>query len=70
MWCQPRGLSAAEIETCPLQRVEHQLRVTLGSRVVERLRSSRSDALKGDAWVLAGDGPIRTAAQLEIVESP
>lgn len=69
MWCHPRGLSSPEIESCPLQRVEHQLRVTLGSRLLERLRASRSDALKGEAWVLAGEGPIRSAAQLEIAEA-
>jgi hypothetical protein len=68
-WCQPRGLMLTETDTCPLERVGHRLRVELSSRVVDRLRSARSDALKGEAWLLAGEGRTRTAAVLEIVET-
>ena len=67
-WCQPRGLTTAETDTCPLQRIGHRLRVELSSRFMDRLRSSRSDALKGEAWLLAGEGRVRTAALLEVVE--
>jgi hypothetical protein len=66
MWCQPRGLTATETDNCPLERIDHRLRVELSSRFIDKLRSARSDALKGEAWLLAGEGRVRTAAQLEI----
>ena len=47
----------------------HQLRVFAPDRFIHRLQQARSDALKGDAWLLAGEGRIRAAAQLEIVEA-
>jgi hypothetical protein len=69
MWCQPRGLAGVETDNCPLERVGHLLRAHVGGRALEKLRSARSDALKGEAWMLAGEGRIRTAAQLEITEA-
>jgi hypothetical protein len=35
---------------------------------VERLRAARSDAVKGEAWLLAGTGSVRTAALVELHE--
>ena len=32
--------------------------------IVERLRAARSDALKGDAWLLAGKSRLRMAARV------
>jgi hypothetical protein len=34
--------------------------------LIERLRAARSDAVKHEAWLLAGDGRTRLAAQLEL----
>jgi hypothetical protein len=68
-WCQPRSLPAAEYDACKLERQDYRLRVVAPKRLVERLRSARSDALKGEAWVLGGTGNIRPAALLEIVEA-
>jgi len=65
-WCQPRGLAP---ETGGLHPAGHQLRVSVSPRLLERLRAARSDALKGEAWLLAGSGRLRAAAQIEIVES-
>jgi hypothetical protein len=67
-WCQPRSLPAAEYDACKLERQEYRLRVLAPKRLVDRLRAARSDALKGEAWVLAGTGNLRPAALLEIVE--
>jgi hypothetical protein len=67
-WCQPRSLPAAEYDACKLERQDYRLRVLAPKRLVERLRAARSDALKGEAWVLAGTGNIRPAALLDIVE--
>ena len=45
------------------------LRVAPPARLLERLRAARSDALKGEAWLLAGEGPVRRAAVVELVEA-
>jgi hypothetical protein len=68
-WCQPRSLPAADYDACKLERQDYRLRVLAPKRLVERLRAARSDALKGEAWVLAGTGNIRPAALLDIVEA-
>lgn len=67
-WCQPRGLPAAEVNACILERQGCRLRVTAAPRLVERLRAARSDVFKGEAWVVAGAGRLRPAAQVELVE--
>ena len=68
-WCQPRGLPAAEVDSCFLERQGHRLRVTAGPHLIERLRAARSDVFRGDAWLLAGTGRVRTAAQLELAQA-
>jgi hypothetical protein len=68
-WAQPRSLPPAEVEACRLERQDHLLRVTAPRKLVDRLRSARSDALKGEAWVLAGEGNVRAALLLEIQET-
>jgi DNA-binding MarR family transcriptional regulator len=67
-WCHPRGLPAAEVDACVLERQGYRLRVRAGPRLVERLRAARSDVFKGEAWLLAGTGRLRTAAQIDLVE--
>jgi len=68
-WCQPRGLPLAEADACILERHGVRLRVQAPIRFVEHLRAARSDALKGESWLLAGSGRIRAAALVELVES-
>jgi hypothetical protein len=63
-WCQPRGMPPTEVEACRLERHGVQLHVTASSRLIERLRAARSDALKGDAWLLAGKSRLRMAARV------
>lgn len=65
-WANPRGLSPADVEACRLERVDHRLLVQVSPRAIERLRAARSDALKQETWLLAGEGPTRTAAQIEL----
>jgi hypothetical protein len=65
-WSHPRGLPPAEVETCRLERVDYRLLVHAPPRLIERLRAARSDAVKQEAWLLAGDGRTRTAAQIEL----
>jgi hypothetical protein len=65
-WCQPRGLPSAEIEACAVRREGAVLRVQAPPRLVERLKAARSDAVKGEAWLLAGAGLIRPAAVVDL----
>jgi hypothetical protein len=65
-WCQQRSLPAAEVETCRFEPVDHRLVVRVPTRLMERLRQGRSEATRGDAWLLAGSGRVRHAAQIEL----
>jgi hypothetical protein len=68
-WCQPRSLPQAEVQACVLERLGCRLRVTAPRTLADRLRSTRSDVVKGTAWVLAGDGSVRPAALLELADA-
>jgi hypothetical protein len=65
-WTHPRGLLPADVDACRLERADHRLLVHAPPRLIERLRAARSDAVKQEAWLLAGDGRTRLAAQLEL----
>jgi hypothetical protein len=67
-WCQPRGVPAAEIDACILERQDNRLRVQVPRRLLDRLRATRSDALKGEAWLLPETGDVRPAALIEVHE--
>lgn len=66
-WCQRRGLPAVEADASILERHEHRVRVRVPARLLDRLRAGRSEALKGEAWLLAGTGRVRQAAQVEVL---
>jgi hypothetical protein len=68
-WCEPRGIPADEAAACTLEQRGLRLHVTAPHRLVERLRQSRSDALKGETWLLAGEGKVRQAAQVAMAEA-
>jgi hypothetical protein len=65
-WCQPRGLPRSEVENCRLERADHRLLVYAPPMLIERLRTARSDAIKQEAWLLAGDGRTRPAALIDL----
>jgi len=65
-WCSPRGLPLPDVQACTLEKQDYRLRVRAGSALVKRLQAARSDALKGEAWVLGGEGPWREAALLDL----
>lgn len=67
-WCQPRSLPPRDVEACQLERDKHCLRIVAPRSLVDRLRAARSDAFKGEAWLLAGTGSLRTAALIELHE--
>jgi hypothetical protein len=68
-WCEQRTLSAAEADACGLERRGERLRVAAPPSMVERLRAMRSDVLKGETWLLAGEGQIRAAVLVELTET-
>jgi hypothetical protein len=68
VWCQQRNLPAGEAEACQVERAGHRLRVQAPGRLIERLRAARSDALKGEAWLLAGTGRTRATARIDLGE--
>lgn len=59
-WSQARGLS--DVEACRLERVDHRLLVHAPPSLFDRLRT----AVKQEAWLLAGEGRTRVAAQIEL----
>lgn len=67
-WCRPRDLPEGEVSACIIEPEGARLVVRAPARLIERLRAVRSDALKGEAWVLVGDGPLRRAALLDLIE--
>jgi len=66
LWCQPRGLLAEDVEACDLRPDDLHLHVAAPTSLVERLRTARSDALKGEAWILIGEGTLRRAVVLDV----
>ena len=68
-WSQQRNLPAGEVDACHLELAGHRLLVRAPARLVERLRAARSDALKGEAWLLAGTGRVRATAEIELGET-
>jgi hypothetical protein len=69
-WCQSRGIDVADADACRVQYADHRVRVQLATRVLDHLRATRSEALKGDTWVLAGDGAVRAAAPMDMTGDP
>jgi hypothetical protein len=67
-WCQQRSLPGNEVDACKLEVVDHRLVVRAPERLIERLRMARSDALKGEAWLLLGTGRARLGAQVELLD--
>jgi hypothetical protein len=66
-WCQQRSLPGNEADACQLEPADHRLVVRAPGRLVDKLRQGRSEALRGEAWLLAGAGRVRHAAVIELV---
>ncbi|MBM3995591.1 MAG: hypothetical protein FJ303_15775 [Planctomycetes bacterium] len=65
-WCKQRQLPANEVEACMLAYHAPRLEVTAPTRLMQRLQAAKSDLFKGDAWLLVGEGYMRTAAQMTV----
>jgi hypothetical protein len=68
-WGQAHGVTAGEAAACPVERRQWRLRVTLAPSVLDRLKASKSEAIKGESWLLAGDDRYRAAACLEFIQA-
>lgn len=65
-WCATRGIAPDAANACTLEWRAARLRVRASPGVHEHLRSTRSEALKRETWLLAGNGSLRAAAALEL----
>jgi hypothetical protein len=68
-WCQPRGLPVAEIEACQLNLDGMRMSIRAPDRLLERFRATRSDVLRGEAWLLLGGRNLRRAVRAEISDA-
>jgi hypothetical protein len=67
-WGSQRGFPPADLLACQMECSGLVLRTLAPRRLVARLRELRSEALRGETWLLAGAGRSRAAARVEIVE--
>jgi hypothetical protein len=65
-WCQPRNVPAAEAAAARLEYDGRRLLVRAPRRVLDHLRAVRSDAVRGETFLLAGAGRTHHAAQVEL----
>ena len=65
-WCKERQLPTNEVDGCTLAYHQPRLEVQAPMRLVQRLQAAKSDLFKGEAWLLVGDGYLRTAALLSV----
>jgi len=65
-WCRQRQLPANEVDACTLTHRPPRLEVQAPPRLVQRLHAAKSDLFKGEAWILVGEGYVRTAAVLAL----
>lgn len=65
-WCRQRQLPASEVDACTLTHRTPRLEVQAPPRLVQRLQAAKSDLFKGEAWLLVGDGFLRSAALLHL----
>lgn len=66
-WCRQRNLPPPEVDSCVLTYQPPRLHVQAPERLVQRLRAAKSDLFKGEAWILVGDGYLRSAALLTLL---
>lgn len=66
-WCRQRNFPPAEADECRLTPRGYLIDVEAPDRFVQRLHAARSDLLRNEAWLLAGDGFLRAGALLRLV---
>src|SRR5947209_8464762 len=66
MWCRQRHLPQSDADACRLQFDGIHLDVFAPESFVQRLRTAKSDMLRDESGLLAGDGYLRPAALLRL----
>jgi hypothetical protein len=66
LWCRQRHLPLAEADACRIQFDGIYLDVQAPESFVQRLRLAKSDILRDESSLLAGDGYLRAAALLRL----
>ena len=69
-WCRQRSLPQAEADVCRLEPDGARLIVHAPGRLLRKLEAARSDALRGETALLAGDGYLRALALVELRGGP
>lgn len=68
-WCAEVGLADAVADTRSVTIQGHKLQIAAAPQLLEHLRSIRHEVLEEAIWLLAGDGPLRAAAVVELREA-
>jgi hypothetical protein len=68
-WCRSRQLPPADAAESSLRLEDERLLVNVPSALLQSLQASKSDVLKGETWLLAGDGYLRSAARVVVATS-
>jgi hypothetical protein len=68
-WCKARHLSPADADECELAPRGCVLRIAAPKGLMDRLGPARSELLRGEQWLLAGSGNLRSAARVELEEA-
>jgi hypothetical protein len=65
-WCQGRGVTPPDAESCALNREGPLLRVDAPKDIIGRLHLDNGEVTRDEVWLLAGEGMMRTAARVEL----
>lgn len=68
-WAKLRNLPTQDVEACELSLEDAVLHVRGPRRLLDSLRQTKSDLVRGEAWVLLGDSFMRQAARLDLTAS-
>jgi hypothetical protein len=66
LWCRQRHLPLSEADACRLRLHDAHLDVAASAPFVDRLRAGKSDVLREESGLLAGDGYLRAVAMLRV----
>jgi hypothetical protein len=67
-WCQSRQLPASEAAACQIEYGSCKVHVQAPKALVERLKATRNEVLRGETWLTLGTGRTCAAAVVEIRE--
>jgi hypothetical protein len=66
LWCRQRSLPLSDAEACRLHFDGVHLDVHAPASLAQRLRAAKSDIVREESGILAGDGYLRAAALLRL----